>query len=60
MDKRRPREQIQHLLRDAVRYGPADRSPQAPLVKAIQRLARKYPRWDTVSSTSFWCGRAGR
>jgi putative transposase len=31
--------------RSTLRYRPADRSRQAPLVKAIQRLARKYPRW---------------
>jgi putative transposase len=31
--------------RSTLRYRPADRSRQAPLVKAIQRLARKHPRW---------------
>ena len=31
--------------RSTLRYRPADRSRQAPLVKAIKRLARKHPRW---------------
>jgi putative transposase len=31
--------------RSTLRYGPADRSQEAPLIKAIQRLARKHPRW---------------
>lgn len=31
--------------RSTLRYVPADRSAEAPLVKAIKRLARKHPRW---------------
>jgi putative transposase len=31
--------------RSTLRYRPTDRSRQAPLVKAIKRLARKHPRW---------------
>lgn len=31
--------------RSTLRYCPADRSQEAPLIKAIQRLARKHPRW---------------
>jgi putative transposase len=31
--------------RSTLRYGLADRSQEAPLIKAIQRLARKHPRW---------------
>jgi putative transposase len=31
--------------RSTLRYVPADRAHEAPLVKAIQRLARKHPRW---------------
>jgi putative transposase len=31
--------------RSTLRYGPADRARQAPLMRAIKRLARKHPRW---------------
>lgn len=31
--------------RSTLRHRPVDRSLQAPLVQAIQRLARKHPRW---------------
>jgi putative transposase len=31
--------------RSTLRYRPADRPREAPLVKAIKRLARKHPRW---------------
>jgi transposase InsO family protein len=31
--------------RSTLRYCPADRSQEVPLIKAIQRLARKHPRW---------------
>ena len=31
--------------RSTLRYRAADRSPEAPLVKAIKRLAKKHPRW---------------
>jgi transposase InsO family protein len=31
--------------RSTLRYRPADRSRQAPLVKAMKRLAGKHPRW---------------
>jgi transposase InsO family protein len=31
--------------RSTLRYRPADRSQEAPLIKAIKRLARKHPRW---------------
>jgi putative transposase len=31
--------------RSTLRYQPADRSAEAPLVQAIKRLARKHPRW---------------
>jgi putative transposase len=31
--------------RSTLRYRPVDRSREAPLVKAIKRLARKHPRW---------------
>ena len=31
--------------RSTLRYRPADRSRQAPLVRAIKRLARQHPRW---------------
>jgi putative transposase len=31
--------------RSTLRYRPRDRSPEAPLVRALRRLARKHPRW---------------
>src|SRR5262245_45822517 len=31
--------------RSTLRYGPADRSQEAPLLKAIRRLARRHRRW---------------
>ena len=31
--------------RSTLRYRPRDRSAQQPLVAAIRRLARRYPRW---------------
>jgi transposase InsO family protein len=31
--------------RSTLRYRPRDRSPEAPLLRAIQRLARKHPRY---------------
>ncbi len=31
--------------RSTLRYRPAERAQDAPLIKAIQRLARKHPRW---------------
>jgi transposase InsO family protein len=37
--------QVLGRSRATLRYRPADRSQEAPLVKAIKRLARKHPRW---------------
>jgi transposase InsO family protein len=33
------------LARSTLRYRPADRSAEQPLVRAIRKLARKHPRW---------------
>ena len=37
--------QVLGRSRSTLRYRPVDRSQEAPLIKAIRRLARKHRRW---------------